>query len=1815
MGLGIAVLTSWVLTFFPINVAEAQPYGLDPSLTRSVGPFIDGVFPPLTPGSGSTYRVAPAFPNISQPNTLVVAPNPADRTPGLDRLYVGSRAGIVTSFPNRSNATPQEVKPFLDLTDRVATVWDGGFLGMVFHPEFGNPSSPYEKTFYAYYSAYCPPTALGDTIDFSRCNPAYPQGSDARGFFNTWLRLSRFQAEWDSTSGTWRGLKDSESPMLNIRLYNFTHRGGGLTFGNDGYLYLTIGDQRRWETAQDIVNTLEGGVLRLAVDIVQTGPQSWTCPPQSHTPRRRFQDAFSNSDEMSGRFYCIPDDNPWLSEQGAIFEEYFSIGHRSPHRLALDPVTGDLWSGEVGESTREEINVIRRGGNYGWPFREGMVAGPRAQPASYLGQLTDPVIDFNRTEAKAVIGGYVYRGTRFPELAGKFIAGDYITRNLWAITLDRNRMTATKAPIGTFDPGALSTFGQDNQGEVFLGSVASNIPLQQLTRADPGRPEPPPYLSDTGAFVDLTSREIHPAGIPYDLVPFWSDGAMKQRWVFLPDENGNGLFDVAGERIEFSETGNWGFPIGTVLVKHFELPLEEGDADSAIPIETRFLVLGEDNEWYGITYSWREDLSDADLLLNAETREFSVLTPDGVRDQTWLYPSRDACLLCHNPGAGGALGLRTHQLNRDLLYPSTGRTDNQLRTWNHLGIFTPALKESDIRGYLAGARLDELTASVEHRARSWLDTNYSYCHRPETGNRATFDTRLTTPLAQSGLIWGGVSDDLGISGAYLIHPGDPEGSIAHVRAREVGTAYAMPPLAKDLPDSAGLAVLEDWIQTIDAGSGQLAPTLTSQSGTANLSTEGSGDWVHWGRLTSAASVTAKSGVTAQIPRTLGVIGGSALRFNDTGPRLRYAWTDGTPTASATTGAGLYIGGLGKGYTLTVPADTDARTLVVYLGGYKTRGRIEVTLSDGSVAPYVQTVEDLATAFDRRLAVTYRAAGPGQTLTLRYLQDRSGGNVTFQAAALQGATSPPPVNQAPVVASIADRTVQVGTALSVGVNASDPDGPVPLALAAAPLPGTATFTDNGSGSGTLRWTPTASDVAGSPYNITVRATDGGGRTGSASFSVTVLPADPGDAQLDPLLTVPSGTANLSTEGSGDWVHWGLISAASVTAKAGVTAQIPRTLGVIGGSALRFNDTGPRLRYAWTDGTPTASATTGAGLYIGGLGKGYTLTVPADTDARTLVVYLGGYKTRGRIEVTLSDGSVAPYVQTVEDLATAFDRRLAVTYRAAGPGQTLTLRYLQDRSGGNVTFQAAALQGATSPPPVNQAPVVASIADRTVQVGTALSVGVNASDPDGPVPLALAAAPLPGTATFTDNGSGSGTLRWTPTASDVAGSPYNITVRATDGGGRTGSASFSVTVLPADPGDAQLDPLLTVPSGTANLSTEGSGDWVHWGLISAASVTAKAGVTAQIPRTLGVIGGSALRFNDTGPRLRYAWTDGTPTASATTGAGLYIGGLGKGYTLTVPADTDARTLVVYLGGYKTRGRIEVTLSDGSVAPYVQTVEDLATAFDRRLAVTYRAAGPGQTLTLRYLQDRSGGNVTFQAAALQGATSPPPPEPIGLVGHWTFDEGAGSAAQDSSGNGNDGILINSTWGTGRYGQAVALSGNNDSHVSVPGSSTLNAFTDQITISAWAFPTQPISGFVAVVNRQIGTIAHPDQFYLGFGPQNGIMRYKWEIGTTSGEGNIYRGSPDSNRWIHLAGTYNGSTMRLYVDGVEIGSVPMTGTIRVDDNPITIGAEENGSVLYDVVGTFAGLIDEVRVYDRALSASQVDTLFRYGSASVTARD
>jgi uncharacterized repeat protein (TIGR03806 family) len=362
--------------------------------------------------------------------------------------------------------------------------------------------------------------------------------------------------------------------------------------------------------------------------------------------------------------------------------------------------------------------------------------------------------------------------------------------------------------------------GGENNGETpAFGLATRALPPAYLRMPHLATGKMPPLLSQTGAFSN--TRELVPSKglIPYDIVvAFWSDGAAKTRMVSIPDA-----------KIRYSRTGDWVFPKGTVFVKTFELPTDAANPNVKRRLETRLLVCDSAGGVYGVDYRWRPDNSDADLLSASQTEDIPMKTAgDGAHPQTWYYPSRPDCLECHNVNTSGVLGVKARQLNHAYTYP-TGVTDNELRTWNHLGLFEPRLNEAELAAVPTLAPADDATRSVEDRARSYLDANCSHCHRPG-GTVAYFDARYDTPLEKQNLIDGPVLIDQGIDKPRIISPHDIWRSIAFMRVDTVGE-IKMPPVGRETIDQKGVALLQQWITSLPGRSVLAPPTVSPAGGT------------------------------------------------------------------------------------------------------------------------------------------------------------------------------------------------------------------------------------------------------------------------------------------------------------------------------------------------------------------------------------------------------------------------------------------------------------------------------------------------------------------------------------------------------------------------------------------------------------------------------------------------------------------------------------------------------------------------------------------------------------------------------------------------------------------------------------------------------------------------------------------------------------------------------------------------------------------------------------------------------------------------
>lgn len=661
-----------------------------------------------------------------------------------------------------SLAAPTNRLTFLTLG--VTNLSESGLLGMAFHPGYAT-----NRQFYVFYSLI--------TTTPGRTNQLHQ-------------RISRFLV---STNNPNAADAASEQPIITQYDQAGNHNGGDLHFGPDGYLYVSLGDEGgggdTYANSQTITNDFFAGILRIDVD-KRVGNLSPNPHPAVHT-----------------NTYLVPAGNPFVGatsyngspiNPGQVRTEFWATGLRNPWRMSFDPATGELWCGDVGQSTLEEIDLIQGGKNYGWAWREGTNAYTSSPwgatpPPGFTP--TEPVWAYGRTLGRSVTGGVVYRGTRYPELDGAYIFADYEdSGNVWAL---RRGVGGTTVELLTQQPGIVDFAVDPRDGDILVANISAGR-IRRLVRTSLVGTPPPALLSQTGAFSNLTTRVPNAGIVPYDInVPFWSDHAVKSRWFSIP-----GIADDLG----FDRDETWSAPTGAVWIKHFDLETNRGNAATRIPIETRFIVKTT-NSAYGITYRWTNQ-SDAVLVPEAGMDQaFDIIEGGTNRVQAWRYPGRNECRACHTPQTGFALSFNTRQMNRP--WSAGGSASNQIAVLQQAGYFSGVV--SNINGLPFFARADDSSQSLEARARSYLAVNCISCHQPGGVSQGLFDVRPTVATDLAGLINGALVNDFGDVSNRVVVPGDLQHSV--LLRRIEGTAPRMPPLATRELDQGAIALLQDWIGT------------------------------------------------------------------------------------------------------------------------------------------------------------------------------------------------------------------------------------------------------------------------------------------------------------------------------------------------------------------------------------------------------------------------------------------------------------------------------------------------------------------------------------------------------------------------------------------------------------------------------------------------------------------------------------------------------------------------------------------------------------------------------------------------------------------------------------------------------------------------------------------------------------------------------------------------------------------------------------------------------------------------------------------
>ncbi|RYD21941.1 MAG: hypothetical protein EOP88_09655 [Verrucomicrobiaceae bacterium] len=743
---------------------------------------------PAAPPS-STWKLEDALPGLTFTEPICITGIPGN----TKRLFVGERLAKIKHIPDVTAATPVQ-NTFLDLQAVVAgrtpteTIqnWDlgeNGLLGLAFHPQYAT-----NGYFYVAYTV--------------RINGG-----------SYYQRISRFKVSTNDPT-----VADPASELILIQQLDevFNHNGGDLHFGpTDGYLYYAAGDEANPSdyklNSQKINKDFFAGVFRIDVD---KKPGNLAPNPHAAIP----------TDNGVARF-SVPLDNPYVhtslggswngTYNGAavtplpgVRTEFWATGLRHTWRMSFDSVTGDLWGGDVGQDTYEEVNKIVKAGNYGWVYREGahvFNASPiGTAPAGYTS--IDPVYEYVHSavaggnasfKGNSVVGGYVYRGSRYPTITGSYIFSDSVSGHVWQMDTTTGATVRLTGLPGAY--GVFSTQGVDPSNNDLLFAAYNNGRIMRLTTGDADNTGFPTTLTATGLFSDLTDLSPSPGLLPYQPnMSFWSDHAIKRRWFTIPDADG---------KMTWNKDGNWTFPTGAVWVKHFDLETSRGNPATKKRIETRVLVK-TDTGSYGVSYRWNDAQTEAYLVGDAGAEFDLAINDHGTpHTQRWQIPGRTSCLTCHTPAAGHVLSFNTRQLN--LANTLNGYTGNQIDLLRNHGFLTNTPP--------AGATLprhvgpDETAYPLEQRARSYFAVNCAYCHQTGGSVSGFWDGRAHLTLEETGLVNGDTSTNGGNTAYKYIVPADTGHSVVLQRMAATNGFTRMPPLATSEIDQKNVQLVTDWI--------------------------------------------------------------------------------------------------------------------------------------------------------------------------------------------------------------------------------------------------------------------------------------------------------------------------------------------------------------------------------------------------------------------------------------------------------------------------------------------------------------------------------------------------------------------------------------------------------------------------------------------------------------------------------------------------------------------------------------------------------------------------------------------------------------------------------------------------------------------------------------------------------------------------------------------------------------------------------------------------------------------------------------------
>ena len=766
--------------FFAFSFLKPFPPG-------AVQPYLNGVFPDVAPGN-ELYEVIDVMPDV-----FLQAPLRILEFPSPNELLVLNKQGEVHLLDRAA----QTKKLVLDISSKTFKLGDGGAVGLVIHPEFFMDEM--KQWVFVYYRT----TPMPD--DWS--SPGYN-------------RLSKFR--WDPNLQQF----EAESEEILIQQYDRSpwHNGGDMVFDEQGFLYLSLGDEGYDEFQSASTQRLDGGffggILRIDIDNDLTRSHSIKRQPKSlATPVNNWTEG------SYSQGYSIPNDNPWVTDSDDVLEEFYSIGLRSPYNIYYDFETKEIWAADVGTDLFEEVDRVNKGDNHQWPYMEGDAQSEdHSKPDSLIGNEQSFVFQYPRSSGlgSCIIGGFIYKGDQFSSLKNNYVFADFTSNKIIAL----DGFASSTEPIhkvlvndikSLFPKLAEKTkvvaIEALSNGEILFCMMGedheSEGKILKLKRTNGEVQDPPRTLSEVGFFTDINSFQVHEAAMPYTVnAPLWSDGALKQRWLMIPND---GRFDSSEEQVIFREGAKWTFPSGTVFIKHFDMQKDPNDIESVDRLETRFFIIDKNQVGYGLTYKWNDEETEAYLVESEIVETLEMIDEEGNNfTLDWSYPSKDQCLNCHNSSADYVLGLSTHQLNGPQFYEDVVGNMNQLTYWNQIGIFNQNI--SNPEAYHKSVNIEEDGYELDLKIMSYLDANCSSCHNANTSLEVDIDFTFQEAAHLRRYI-NAPSLSHASSDSPIIKAGDHEDSEIWKRDSK-RDKNQMPPLATNLIDKSYIDSLAKWIDQL-----------------------------------------------------------------------------------------------------------------------------------------------------------------------------------------------------------------------------------------------------------------------------------------------------------------------------------------------------------------------------------------------------------------------------------------------------------------------------------------------------------------------------------------------------------------------------------------------------------------------------------------------------------------------------------------------------------------------------------------------------------------------------------------------------------------------------------------------------------------------------------------------------------------------------------------------------------------------------------------------------------------------------------------